>query len=455
MKITVFGIGYVELVQAAVLADSGHDVVCVDVDALKVAALQAGKVPLFEPGLDEMVGKNLAANRLQFTTDAVAGIAHASILFIAVGTPQDDDGSADLKYVLAVADTIADNVADGCTVVVKSTVPVGTCDTIAERIRARLETRKRTDITVDVASNPEFLREGSAVADCANPDRIIVGFSSPRTDAVLREIYQPFNTDGNRIISMDLRSSELTKYAANCMLAARISLMNEFANLAGLLEADIESVRKGIAIDPRIGPHFLSPGIGYGGSCFPKDVRALLNTARRNDYQMRIIESVEWRNEEQKKLFARKILDYFPDGVKGRTFALWGLSFKPETNDMREAPARSIMEALWDAGAEIRAYDPKAADECRRIYGERKDLSLVETPEAALPGADGLIVATEWKEFRQPDFRFLRATLRTPVIFDGRNIFDPETVARHGLDYFGVGRAVVAERRVFRNAAAS
>ena len=441
MRVTIFGTGYVGLVQAAVLADVGYDVVCVDVDPSKVERLKRGEVPIYEPGLERLVQENYAAKRLHFTTDAKHGVDHGDVQFIAVGTPPDEDGSADLKYVLAVADTIATHMEEHRVVIVKSTVPVGTSDKVRAQLSKRIEARNRPDLTFDVASNPEFLKEGSAVADCTKPDRIIIGVASPETEQVLRELYAPFNRNHEKIISMDIRSAELTKYAANCMLATKISFMNEIANLADILGADIERVRHGIGSDPRIGYQFIYPGVGYGGSCFPKDVQALIRTADEIKFDATVLKSVEKRNNEQKRFLVDKVLKHFNGDIKGKTFSIWGLAFKPNTDDMREAPARVVMEALWQEGAKVRAFDPKAMEECHRIYGDRDDLVLCEEQEDTLEGADALIVVTEWKNFQAPDFRHLKATLKEPVIFDGRNIYDPKVVQRYGMTVYGVGRA--------------
>ena len=443
MRITVFGTGYVGLVQAAVLAETGYDVVCVDIDEARIERLRRGEVMLFEPGLERLVQENGAAGRLRFTTRPDEGVCGREIQMIAVGTPSGEDGSADLKHVLAVADTIAAHMDGHKLVVVKSTVPVGTGDKVRRCIADRLKERGRQDLTFDVASNPEFLKEGSAVEDCKRPDRIIIGVSDPDTERTLRELYSPFNRNREKIIVMDVRSAELTKYAANCMLATRISFMNEIAGLAEKLGADVERVRHGIGSDPRIGYQFIYPGIGYGGSCFPKDIRALIRTAEEVGFDAAVLKSVEARNERQKRVMLDKIMDHFGGDVAGRTFALWGLSFKPETDDMREAPSRVIMEGLWQAGAKVRAHDPEAFRECRRLYGERPDLVLCPTRDAALEGADALIVATEWKGFRVPDFAAVKAALKEPVIFDGRNMYDPAIVARHGLTLHGIGRPVL------------
>ncbi|TIN27432.1 MAG: UDP-glucose/GDP-mannose dehydrogenase family protein [Mesorhizobium sp.] len=434
MNLTVFGIGYVGLVQAAVLAEVGHQVVCVDIDAAKVERLNQGLVPIFEPGLENLVKENHAAGRIKFTTDAAAAVRHGEIQMIAVGTPPGEDGSADLKYVLAVAETIGREMDKPKIVVGKSTVPV------KARIAETLKKRGREDLSFDVASNPEFLKEGSAVADCMKPDRIIVGTDSEDTEAVMRELYAPFNRNHEKMIVMDVRSAEFTKYAANCMLATKISFMNEMANLAEQLGADIEEVRKGIGSDPRIGYHFIYPGLGYGGSCFPKDVRALIKTAEGVKFDAKLLRAVEERNNAQKSVLFDKVDRYFKGNLKGKTFALWGLAFKPNTDDMREAPARVLMEALWKAGANVQAYDPEAMQECQAIYGLRDDLLLCGTKEAALRGADALLIATEWKSFRAPSFDAMKDALTTPIIFDGRNLYDPKVIARHGIEYHSIGR---------------
>jgi UDPglucose 6-dehydrogenase len=444
MKLTVFGIGYVGLVQAAVLAEVGHDVFCVDIDAEKIEALKAGDIPIFEPDLEELVIRNTKEGRLRFTTDAKAGVEHAGIQFIAVGTPPDEDGSADLKYVTAVARTIAQHMTRPQVIVNKSTVPVGTGDIVREVVgKALAEAGKQ--LSFEVVSNPEFLKEGAAVADCMKPDRIIVGTSSKDAEMVLRQLYAPFNRNHEKMIVMDVRSAELTKYAANCMLATKISFMNEMANIAESLGADIEWVRKGIGSDPRIGYSFIYPGIGYGGSCFPKDVQALIRTAQKAGVTPTVLSAVEDRNNTQKHVLFDKIERYFGGNLEGKIFALWGLAFKPNTDDMREAPSRVIMEALWAAGATVRAYDPEAMHETARIYGIRDDLDLVGTREEALKGADALIIATEWKVFQSADFETIKAKLKSPAIFDGRNIYDPAFMKAQGFDYFAIGRG---ERRM-------
>jgi UDPglucose 6-dehydrogenase len=442
MRITVFGTGYVGLVQGAVLAEVGHDVLCIDVDAAKVAGLKAGRIPIYEPGLEDMVRKNHAEGRLNFTTDAAEGVAHGRIQFIAVGTPPDEDGSADLQYVLAVAGTIAEHMDAPKVVVTKSTVPVGTADKVAARIMEVLGARQRSDLTFDVASNPEFLKEGAAVADCMRPDRIVIGTTSEEAEEVLREVYAPFNRNHDKVIVMDVRSAELTKYAANCMLATKISFMNEIACLAERLGADVEAVRQGIGSDPRIGYHFIYPGAGYGGSCFPKDVQALIHTARGVGFEPDVLAAVEGRNETQKTVLYDKIARHYGGDLKGRIFALWGLAFKPNTDDMREAASRVLMEALWAAGAKVQAFDPQAMEETQRLYGDRDDLTLCGTKEAALRGADALVTLTEWQVFRAPDFDLITERLAAPVIFDGRNLYDPARMARKGIAYYAIGRGL-------------
>lgn len=425
MNVTVFGIGYVGLVQAAVLADVGHHVLCVDVDDKKVENLQNGIIPIYEPGLTPIVEENYKAGRLEFTTDAKMGIAHGEIQFIAVGTPPDEDGSADLKYVLEVAETIAIHMDSPKIIIDKSTVPVGTADIVKERVADVLQQR---DVIIEyhIVSNPEFLKEGAAVQDCQRPDRIVVGTDNSEVANTMRELYAPFNRNHERIIIMDIRSAELTKYAANCMLATKISFMNEMANLAEKLGADIEAVRHGIGSDTRIGYQFIYPGCGYGGSCFPKDVQALIRTADSIGYNAEILKSVEAVNYRQKEKLFAKVSKHFNGNLKGKRFALWGLSFKPNTDDMREAPSRILMESLWSAGATVQAYDPEAMNECQRIYGQRDDLVLVGTQESALKEADALIIVTEWQHFRAPDFEQIKRDLKQSIIFDGRNLFEPE-----------------------------
>ncbi|MBY6019388.1 UDP-glucose/GDP-mannose dehydrogenase family protein [Halomonas denitrificans] len=441
MKVTVFGVGYVGLVQASVLADVGHEVCCVDVDQDKVDRLNQGLIPIYEPGLEPMVRHNHDAGRLTFTTDASAGVRHGKVQFIAVGTPPDEDGSADLQYVLAVADTIARHMDSPKVVVDKSTVPVGTADKVRQRIASVLKERG-ADVAFQVVSNPEFLKEGAAVADCMRPDRIVIGSDDEVAIEVMRELYEPFNRQQERTVIMDVRSAELTKYAANCMLATKISFMNEMANLAEKLGADIEAVRRGIGSDPRIGYHFIYPGCGYGGSCFPKDVQALIRAADGIGHDAKILKAVEQVNDDQKTVLMRNIRRHFGDDLKGRTIALWGLAFKPNTDDMREAPSRVLLAALWEAGARVQAYDPEAMEETQRIFGHRDNLVLMGTKEAALKGADALVICTEWQAFRAPDFDFIQQELRQPVIFDGRNLYDPERLAKRGFHYYGIGRGL-------------
>ena len=439
MKVTIFGSGYVGLVTGACFAEAGNHVVCVDIDAGKVERLQRGEIPIHEPGLDEIVRRNQEKGRLKFTTSAEDGIAHGLFQFIAVGTPPDEDGSADLSHVLSVAETIGRHMTDYRIIVDKSTVPVGTADKVRERVEQSVGERG-VKVEFDVVSNPEFLKEGAAVADFMKPDRVIVGTDNPRTAELLKTLYDPFTRNRERMIIMDVRSAELTKYAANAMLATKISFMNEVANLAERMGADIEKVRIGIGSDPRIGYSFIYPGAGYGGSCFPKDVKALVHSAGEHQFDATLLKSVEAVNKRQKQLLFRKIHAFFAGDLKGKTIAVWGLAFKPNTDDMREAPARELLEALWAAGAKVRAYDPVAMGEARRIYGERPDLALVDSAEAALAGADALALVTEWQEFRSPDFDLIRDSLSRKVIFDGRNLYDPAMVKSFRLTYHGIGR---------------
>ncbi|MBU2177817.1 MAG: UDP-glucose/GDP-mannose dehydrogenase family protein [Gammaproteobacteria bacterium] len=439
MKVTVFGIGYVGLVQAAVLAEAGHQVCCVDVNPKRVADLQAGIIPIFEPGLSALVKQGVSQGLLKFTTDGVEGVAFGELQFIAVGTPPDEDGSADLKYVLKVASTIAENMTTPKVVINKSTVPVGTGDKVKAVVEATLAARQQ-DIKFAVVSNPEFLKEGAAVSDCQRPDRIILGTDNSWAENLLRELYMPFNRNHDKIIVMDIRSAELTKYAANCMLATKISFMNEMSNLAELLGADIEQVRHGIGSDPRIGYHFIYPGCGYGGSCFPKDVQALIKTAEQTGYNTQLLKSVEAVNEQQKHKLFGFLQQHFAGDLQGKTIAIWGLSFKPNTDDMREASSRVLMESLWQAGAVVQAFDPEAMEETQRIYGSRADLKLVGTKEAALQNADVLVICTEWKSFRSPDFDVLKQQLKHPVIIDGRNLFEPSRLKEQGFVYYAIGR---------------
>ncbi|MBT2788170.1 MULTISPECIES: UDP-glucose/GDP-mannose dehydrogenase family protein [unclassified Halomonas] len=440
MNVTVFGTGYVGLVQGTILAEVGHHVVCVDLDDNKVEKLKQGNIPIYEPGLESLVKENHAAGRLEFTTDAIAGVKHGQVQFIAVGTPPDEDGSADLKYVLTVAATIAEHMEQSQIIINKSTVPVGSADRVRAEVEKVLVRRGRDNIAFDVVSNPEFLKEGSAVADCQKPDRIIIGTECDATIEVMRELYAPFNRNHDKIIVMDVKSAELTKYAANCMLATKISFMNEMANLAERLGADIEAVRKGIGSDPRIGYDFIYPGVGYGGSCFPKDLQALIHVSNTIDFDAKLLKAVESRNKEQKNTLFNKVSQHFNAELKTKTFAIWGLSFKPNTDDMRDAPSRVLMEALWAAGAKVQAYDPEAMEEAQRIYGSNDHLVLCGTKEAALKKADALIIVTEWQNFRAPDFDLIKSQLTEPTIFDGRNIYEPRRMESKGFTYYSVGR---------------
>lgn len=443
MKVSVFGVGYVGLVQAAVLSEVGHDVCCVDVDAERIEKLKEGIIPIFEPGLTPLIQSNYEAGRIQFTTSAKEGVEFGDVLFIAVGTPPDEDGSADLKYVLSVAKDIATHMSSPKVIVDKSTVPVGTADRVAATIGSVLDGRS-CGVEFSVVSNPEFLKEGAAVNDCMRPDRIVVGVRSGDDASAIeekfRELYAPFNRNRDRMLFMDARSAELTKYAANCMLATKVSFMNEMANIAEKVGADIESVRQGIGSDERIGYHFIYPGCGYGGSCFPKDVQALGRTAEVIGYQPQLLQAVEAINQRQKDKLAGYIDHHFDGDLKGKVIALWGLSFKPKTDDMREAPARTLMEALWAKGALVQAFDPEAMEECQRIYGGRDDLSLMGTKEAALQNADALVICTEWQNFKAPDFDFIENALSHAVIFDGRNLFEPERMRERGFTYYAIGR---------------
>jgi UDPglucose 6-dehydrogenase len=439
MRVTIFGTGYVGLVTGACLADAGNYVVCVDVDAAKVRRLQNGELPIHEPGLEPVVARSTAAGRLKFTTDAAEGVAHGLFQFIAVGTPPDEDGSADLKHVLTVARTIGQHLNEYRVVVNKSTVPVGTADRVKAEIQSVLNTRG-APCEFDVVSNPEFLKEGAAVEDFMKPDRIVVGTDNPRTAELLRGLYDPFNRSRDRILIMDVRSAELTKYAANAMLATKISFMNELANLAEHFGADIEHVRIGIGSDPRIGYSFIYPGCGYGGSCFPKDVKALATSAKSAGYVAEVLQAVNTVNDRQKQVLYRKMHAYFGGELRGRTIAVWGLAFKPNTDDMREASSRVLIDALLAAGARVQAYDPVARAEAQRIYGDRSDLVLCSQADQALTGADALAIVTEWREFRSPDFDALKQAMREPVIFDGRNLYDPAFLRRLGIRYFAIGR---------------
>jgi UDPglucose 6-dehydrogenase len=443
MRITIFGSGYVGLVTGACLADAGNQVLCVDVDERKTAMLQRGEVPIHEPGLDLLIKRSAEAGRLRFTTNAQEGVDHGLFQLIAVGTPPDEDGSADLRYVLAVARTIGEYMNDYRVVVTKSTVPVGTADKVRAAVRETLD-KRHARVEFDMVSNPEFLKEGAAIADFMKPDRVIVGSDSERATELMRSLYEPFTRNRDRMIVMDLKSAELTKYAANAMLATKISFMNELANLAERFGADIESVRIGLGSDPRIGYAFIYPGVGYGGSCFPKDVQALQHSAQEVGYDASILAAVESVNNRQKQVLFHKIKAHFGD-LRGKTLALWGLAFKPNTDDMREASSRVLMEALWTAGAKVRAYDPIANPECLRIYGHRADLTLCKTAPEALQGADALAIVTEWQEFRSPDFEHIKNALRAPVIFDGRNLYDPGQMAQAGFSYYAIGRGQLSK----------
>ncbi|PMR73854.1 UDP-glucose dehydrogenase family protein [Billgrantia endophytica] len=439
MRITIFGSGYVGLVTGACLADVGHDVICVDVDVDKVARLNAGEVPIYEPGLESLIGKNQAAGRLRFTTDSAEGVDFGLLQFIAVGTPSDEDGSADLTHVLKVAETIGNNMNDYRIIVDKSTVPVGTASKVGRAVAASLEKRGRS-MAFDVCSNPEFLKEGAALEDFSRGSRIVVGTDSERVKKAMMECYGPYNRQRDKMLFMGIRSAELTKYAANAMLATKISFINEVANLAERLGADVEEVRHGIGSDPRIGYSFIYPGCGYGGSCFPKDVKALAHTAEEAGHPAEMIKAVERVNSRQKGKLFEKLCQAFDGQLADKTIALWGLAFKPNTDDMREAPSRTLMEALWKAGARVQAFDPEAASECHRIYGERDDLVLADNRDEALEGAHALVICTEWKAFRTIDFDQLYKTLLEPVVIDGRNLFSPETVKAAGLSYYAIGR---------------
>ncbi|MBA2237322.1 MAG: UDP-glucose/GDP-mannose dehydrogenase family protein [Lysobacter sp.] len=440
MHVTIFGTGYVGLVTGTCLAEVGHHVTCVDIDSAKVDGLNNGIVPIFEPGLDPMVEANHDAGRLLFTAQAPDAVVSAEVIFIAVGTPPDGDGSADLSFVLEVARTIGRNLQRPAVVVNKSTVPVGTADRVRAAIDGELKARG-VGIDYDVVSNPEFLKEGDAINDFMRPDRIVIGASKAESIQTLRRLYAPFNRNHERIVVMDVRSAELTKYAANAMLATKISFMNEIANIAERVGADVEMVRHGIGSDPRIGWQFIYPGAGYGGSCFPKDVQALARTSRQLGYDTPLLDAVEAVNAAQKgHLFELIQRHYGEDGVRGKTFAVWGLAFKPNTDDMREAPSQRLLQQLWQAGARVRAYDPEATAEARRIFGDRADLELCDSARAALAGADALVVVTEWQQFRSPDFTTLKTSLADAVVFDGRNLYPPAQIEAAGLAYYGVGR---------------
>jgi UDPglucose 6-dehydrogenase len=440
MKLTIIGTGYVGLVTGTCLAEVGNDVLCLDVDERKIALLNSGGVPIYEPGLESLVRKGVEAGRLRFTTDVAASVAHGTLQFIAVGTPPDEDGSADLQHVLEAARNIGRSMTGYKVVVDKSTVPVGTADKVRAAIAEELKTRE-VDVPFAVVSNPEFLKEGAAVDDFMRPDRIVIGADDEKAIQLMRALYAPFQRNHERLLIMDIRSAELTKYAANAMLATRISFMNELANLAETLGADIEQVRQGIGSDPRIGYHFLYPGLGYGGSCFPKDVQALQRTAEENGTTLRVLAAVEDANAAQKQRLVDKIVARLGDDLSGRKMAVWGLAFKPNTDDMREAPSRSVIDGLRSRGASIVAYDPVAMKEARRVFGEGNGVAYAASPQAALAGADALVIVTEWKEFSSPDFDAVRDALKMPLIFDGRNLYDPAFVRSQGFEYFPIGRA--------------
>ncbi|MDB6443489.1 UDPglucose 6-dehydrogenase [Pseudomonas sp. NFACC32-1] len=441
MKITVFGSGYVGLVTGACLADVGHSVICIDINKEKIDALNRGVIPIYEPGLDELILNNVQAGRLKFSTDAVEGVEHGYLQFIAVGTPPDEDGKADLQYVLAVARSIGQYMNSDKLIIDKSTVPVGTADRVKAVVQEQLDARNKV-IDFNVCSNPEFLKEGAAIDDFTKGPRIIVGTDSEKVADAMRQCYAPYNRNHDKIMFMDIRSAELTKYAANSMLATKISFMNELANLAECLDADIESVRLGIGSDPRIGYHFIYPGCGYGGSCFPKDVQALARTAQEVGYDPELLLAVEAVNNRQKEVLFKKLTQAFDGQLKGKCIALWGLAFKPNTDDMRDAPSRTLMEALWSAGASVRAHDPEAMEECRRIYGVRDDLVLCHSREDAVDGADALVICTEWKAYRALEPEWLKKVLRYPIVVDGRNVFNPDDMAQAGLLYFAIGRGL-------------
>jgi UDPglucose 6-dehydrogenase len=438
MNVSIFGTGYVGLVTGACFAESGNRVLCVDIDPTKIASLRDGVVPIYEPGLAEMVEQNVRDGRLDFTTDAARGVQHGGVIFLAVGTPPDGDGGSDLQAVRAVARTIGEHLDHPAIVVNKSTVPVGTAD-IVRGIIADTLAERGVEINFDVVSNPEFLKEGDAIADFMRPDRIVLGAEHPESIDVMRALYAPFNRNHNRIIVMDVRSAELTKYAANALLAAKITFMNEIANIAERVGANVENVRAGIGSDQRIGYHFIYAGIGYGGSCFPKDIRALAHTARGVGYDAELINAIESVNQRQKHVLVDKLLEHFDGDVAGKTFAIWGVAFKPKTDDIRDAPSRAVIESLWEHGARVQVYDPEALDNLERVYGEQPELILAGNRDDALIGADALIICTEWRQFRSPDFAVLREHLRQPVIFDGRNMYDPERVRREGFTYYGIG----------------
>ncbi|HTT03854.1 MAG TPA: UDP-glucose/GDP-mannose dehydrogenase family protein [Steroidobacteraceae bacterium] len=452
MKVSIFGCGYVGLVTGACLADVGNHVVCVDVDSSRIERLNRGEVPIHEPGLDAVIRRNRDAARLEFTTDVARAVEHGLFQLICVGTPPDEDGSADVRHIVAAARSIGAHLTRYAIVIIKSTVPVGTADRVREQVRTALSARKAA-VDFDVVSNPEFLKEGAALEDFVRPDRVVVGTDNPRTTELLRALYEPFTRNHDRLVTMSIRSAELTKYAANAMLATKISFMNELAAVAEQVGADIEDVRIGIGSDPRIGYSFIYPGIGYGGSCFPKDVKALIHTARQLGVEAKLLRAVETVNERQKRVLIEKLQEHFAGELSGRTFALWGLAFKPNTDDVREAPSRTLIEALLASGAHVRAYDPVAVSQAHRIYADGPHAqSLVFCKDAyeAADGAQALLIATEWQEFRSPDYDRLRALLSRPVIFDGRNLYDPALMQRLGFEYYAIGRGRVVRRRESR-----
>ncbi len=442
MKVTIFGSGYVGLVSGACLADAGNHVLCVDIDPQRIDMLNRGEVPIHEPGLEALIRRNRDASRLEFTTDQARAVDHGLFQLIAVGTPPEEDGSADLRHVLEVARSIGEHLSRYAIVVTKSTVPVGTADRVRQQVQSTMGARNAA-VEFDVVSNPEFLKEGAAIEDFMRPDRVIVGTDNPRTTELIRALYEPFTRNHDRLIVMDIRSAELTKYAANAMLATKISFMNELAGVAERLGADIEKVRIGIGSDPRIGYSFIYPGVGYGGSCFPKDVKALIQSASNAGHNAELMRAVEAVNERQKQVLIAKVRSHFADDLAGKTFALWGLAFKPNTDDMREAPSLVIIDALLRAGASVRAYDPVAASEARRLFAAhplKHQLAFCKDAYEAARGAHALLIATEWKEFRSPDFARIANTLKTPVIFDGRNLYEPKVVRDAGIDYQPIGR---------------
>jgi UDPglucose 6-dehydrogenase len=444
MKITIFGAGYVGLVTGVCFAELGNSVICVDVDQQKLSMLQRGETPIYEPGLTEMLQRNLRAGRIMFTDDMQTAVQHGLFQFIAVGTPSDEDGSADLSYVLAVAKSIGESMSDYRIIVNKSTVPLTTADKVREVIQTELN-RRHTKINFDIVSNPEFLKEGAAINDFMNPDRIVIGADNPEVLEKMRDLYGPLIDQGQRFIAMDLRSAELTKYAANAFLATKISFMNEMSRLSDYYGTDIDLVRKGMGTDPRIGSEFLFAGCGYGGSCFPKDVRAILKMADQANVSAKILQAVEQVNIEQKQILLEKINQYFSTQLKNKVIAVWGLAFKPNTNDMRDASSRVLLEGLWQCGAKVQAYDPIAIPEAKHIYGERADFKLCTSPEMALEGADVLAVVTEWQEFRHPNFKMIKEKLRYPAIFDGRNLYNPAQLNDLGFDYYGIGRGATTK----------